>query len=97
MNRTPLNANLLYGFDFEDFEMKSRGVLLEMFPKREEIMEILIYLLKRKASFWTKPSVKKLKMKVIYLLKPGKLPPFYQQYNLSQIFYNYQKSALLPL
>ena len=69
MNRTPLNANLLYGFDFEDFEMKSRGVLLEMFPKREEIMEILIYLLKRKASFWTKPSVKKTKNESYLLAK----------------------------
>lgn len=31
------------GFDFEDFEMKSRGELLEMFPKHREVVEMLTY------------------------------------------------------
>ena len=31
------------GFDSEDFEMKSRGELLTMFPQHEEIVEMLTY------------------------------------------------------
>jgi uncharacterized protein len=31
------------GFDFEDFEMKSRVELLEMFPQHEEVVKMLTY------------------------------------------------------
>ena len=31
------------GFDFEDFEMKSRTELIEMFPQHREIVEMLTY------------------------------------------------------
>jgi predicted cupin superfamily sugar epimerase len=31
------------GFDFEDFEMKSRIELLKMFPQQKEVIEMLTY------------------------------------------------------
>lgn len=38
-----VNLAVFHYFDFEDFEMKSRSELLEMFPKHREVMEMCTY------------------------------------------------------
>jgi uncharacterized protein len=39
-----LGCTVAPGFDFEDFEMKSRAELLTMFPQHKEVVKMLTYL-----------------------------------------------------